>query len=113
MRYKPVGARELKHYAFLVITETDEDRRPPGSKAEYMDWFHKGQIVVCDMDGQPIEVGTHTKPGHLNCKWEEFETLDRAIDRAYEIGNCGFDHKKVGRKNTWQGSGRKLKKARK
>lgn len=103
MRFRPNGARELKHYAFLVIIETDEDRRPAGSKAEYMDWFHKGQIIVCDVDGQPMEVGTGCKPGHLDCVVEEFQTLPGAINRAYEVGERGFDHRKEGkRKNTWQ-----------
>ncbi len=108
--FKPNGAREYKRYAFLVITETDEDRRPSGSKAEYMDYFHKGQIVPCDVDGQPMEVGTGTKPGHLNCVVEEFDSIYDAINRAYEVGDYGFGHKKDGkRKNTWQ----KKKKGRK
>ncbi len=104
MRFTPNGARGLKHYAFLVIIETDEDRRPAGSKAEYMDWFHEGQIIVCEVDGQPMEVGTGCKPGHLDCEVERFEVLQDAINRAYEVGECGFDHRGQGkRKNTWQG----------
>lgn len=86
MRFKPTGARTLQHYAFIVITETDEDRRATGSKAEYLDYFHTGQIIICDVTGgQPIEVATHTKPGHLDCEWEQFEVLGLAIDYSHLV----------------------------
>ena len=95
MRFKPKGARELQHYAFIVITETQQDTRPPGSKAEYLDYFHTGQIIVCDVTGgTPIEVATHVKPGKLDCRWEQFEVLDQAIEYAYMITESGWDQKR-------------------
>lgn len=114
MRYKPPGSRQFQEYAYFVITETDADRRPAGSKAEYMDYFHRGQIILCDITGgTPIEVGTHTKPGKLNCLYDRFDTVYEAIDRAYEVGECGFDQRPKGRhKNTWQEKRKGKKKIR-
>jgi len=104
MRYKPVGSREFQSYVYLVIKETDENRRSPHNNLKDMDYFHVGQIIVCDITGgTPIEVGTHAKPGKLNCRYEQFETIYDAIDYAYEVGVCGFDRRGEGRhKNTWQ-----------
>ncbi len=110
MRFKPKGARTLQHYAYIVITETDEDRRPPGSKAEYMDYFHIGQIIVCDVTGGiPIEVGTHMKPGKHQCRYEQFEVLDEAIEFAYIVTESGWDQKR----EDWTVKGRPKRKRRK
>lgn len=102
MRFKPTGERRLRHYVYLVITETDEDTRPAGSKPEYMDYFHKGQIIICDVtgDGQPAEVATWIKPGHLDCQSERFETPEAAIEYAYVIMDSGFDGRKLGKAHT-------------
>ena len=99
MRFKPRGCRELRDFRYVVITETDEG------------YYHKGQIVICDVtDGIPIEVGSYTKPGKLDCVSERFELLDQAIERSYEVCESGWNHKgKLKRKRHyyWKGNKRK------
>lgn len=87
MRFKPIGCREFHDYRYVVITDTDEA------------YFHKGQIIICDVTGGiPIEVGTHTKPGKLDCLYETFELLNEAIEFSYEICGSGFNHRKRGKR---------------
>ena len=108
MRFTPTGARGLKHYAFVVITGTPADFRPPASPShQFEEVYRKGQILVCQMLGDtggiPIEVGTDIKPGKLNFTYESFDVMDQAIEFSYQITDSGFDHRKQGRqKNTWQ-----------
>ena len=115
MRYTPTGERELKHYAFVVITGTPADFLPPVSPSHRIEErYVRGQILVCQLlggaDGIPIEVGTDIKPGKLNFTYEPFDVMDQAIEFSYQITESGFDHRKQGgQKNTWQGKRRKKK----
>ena len=117
LRYTPKGARKLKHYAFVVITGTPADYRPPVSPSHgFTERYAKGQILICQMLGDtggiPIEVGTDIKPGKLNFTYEPFDVMAQAIEFSYQITDSGFGHRKQGKqKNTWHG--KRAKKTRK
>lgn len=90
MRYRPAGARELKHYAFVVITATPAESRAPVSPShEVAEIYKKGEILVCQMSGDnggiPIQVGTGIKPGRLNFAYEPFDDMAQAINFSYAI----------------------------
>lgn len=90
MRFTPAGSRALRHYAFVVITKTDEEQRRSGDRRKYpAPCYQKGQIVVCDIsEAIPIEVGTRTVVGKTGCQFEPFEVLAQAIEFSREV--CGI-----------------------
>lgn len=90
MIFKPVGDDKERRYKFLVITETDAERRPACRKGrEYLDVYLVGQIIICQVDldggGIPIEVGTGIKPGKLNCASVPFDLWTDAINYSYAV----------------------------
>lgn len=87
MRFKPVGAREFHNYAFIIITEDEEEKRRPGDTRRCFNRYHTGQILICDMiTNSPIEVGTHGKPGKGGCESIEILwTLRDAVNRAHVV----------------------------
>lgn len=101
--YSVVGVESnaaLCRYAYVVLTETDEDRRPPTDKREYHDYYTTAQIVVCEVDkdggGIPVEVATWQKPGKHNCLYEKFDLLYRAIDFSYSVADGLVNPRKKG-----------------
>lgn len=90
MIFTPVGDNRQRRYKFLVITETDAERRPVVRKGrEYLDTYLKGQIIICEVDldggGIPIEVGTGIKPGKLDCSSVPFDLWTDAINYSYAV----------------------------
>lgn len=111
-----VKINQVEHrYLFLVITETDDDRRPAGKHQPYA-FFHTGEIVICQVDldggGIPIEVGTWAKPGKQNCKYETFERLSDAIDCSYAVAHGEWENDKVRPRKRYNHGGKRRKKFR-
>lgn len=96
MRYTPKGCSSLHHYQFLVITDESDDVVHAKYKSHP---YALGQIIICDVTGGiPIEIGTHVKPGKLNCSCEPFDVMDQAIEFSYMITDTGWDKKNAKQK---------------
>lgn len=98
MQFIPDRDRQERRYKFVVITETDAERRPEAPKRrEYWEAYRKGQILVCEVDldggGIPIEVGTWSKPGKENCTYETFDLWTEAVNFSYAVADGRVDDK--------------------
>lgn len=96
MNFTPDRDNVMRRYEFAVVTETDEDRRPPVSKGKrhsYSGPYYKPQIIIVETTGdcQPIEVGTWMKPGHVNASIRICGTMQEAINVSYAIADEEYD----------------------
>ena len=101
-----------KAYRYLVITETDADSRPGSNRPEYREYYQVGQIVVCDVRGLPMEIGTFMKPGRINCRSTEFLELDKSINFSYLITGTGWGSRKKSYRGRQKSRGPKHRKFR-
>lgn len=101
---------KLHEYMYAVILETPLEKKAGGyfgkrTLTPVNTHFHVGQIVVVETfeGGLPMEVGSQAKPGRLNCRYELFGTVDRAIDKSCELwGIVGYGKRTDNGGKKWQ-----------
>lgn len=93
MMFLPDKHRFMHEYMYAVITETlieSHTGKVLSGRRKYKAielCYHVGQIVIVDITGgnNPMEVGSGVKLGKVDCAWELYGTLDRAINMANKL----------------------------